>query len=155
LSCPLTSFPLPVIKCTSLPLYSVLSTCDFLCHYPKNTTVSVPRWNWNPPPPLPLASVPFSSPRNQKGGGYTLACVSEGGGVPIRTTGEKAWYSVYSVVLTFFCLSCSDSLFLSPCPTLFARRTTLSIQPVFTSPSLFTLTTLSTSDIFKRFLSSE
>ncbi len=45
-----------------------------------------PRPNWDPPPPLPQASVSF--PRNQ--GGDTLACGSGGGGDPIRTAGEKA-----------------------------------------------------------------
>ncbi len=47
-----------------------------------------PRWNWDSPPPIPQANV---LPPGPKGGeGYTLACKWGGGGVPIRTTGEKA-----------------------------------------------------------------
>jgi hypothetical protein len=43
----------------------------------KSITVSVPRPNWDPPPPQ--ASVPPD----------TLACGLGGGEVPIRTTGQK------------------------------------------------------------------
>ncbi len=61
--------------------------------------LSVPsRWNWDPPPPLPQASVPSPpAPRTKGGRGYTLACMWGVGGVPHLTTGEKAEYSVYSV----------------------------------------------------------
>jgi hypothetical protein len=38
-----------------------------------------PRPNWDPPLPLQQASVP-PPPRNQRGGGYTLACVRGSGG---------------------------------------------------------------------------
>ncbi len=36
--------------------------------YTSSSTVSVPSWNWDPPLPLPQASVP-PPPRNQRGGG--------------------------------------------------------------------------------------
>jgi hypothetical protein len=44
-----------------------------------------------PPPSVPLP------PEPTRGGGGTLACVCGVGGVPIPTTGEKAWHSAYSV----------------------------------------------------------
>jgi hypothetical protein len=47
-----------------------------------------------PPPPPPQASV---SPPKPKGGGHTRLRVRGSGRVPIRTTGEKAQNSVYSV----------------------------------------------------------
>jgi hypothetical protein len=54
-----------------------------------------PRPNWNPPHPLPQASMFF--PLGTKWGGDTLACGWGSGGVPIRTTGEKAFYTVKRV----------------------------------------------------------
>jgi hypothetical protein len=54
------------------------------------------RQNWLPLPPLPQASV---SPLDPKGGGNTRLRV-RWWGKPIRTTGEKAWHSVYSMVWT-------------------------------------------------------
>jgi hypothetical protein len=51
------------------------------------------RPNWFPPPPPPPSEcVP---PRNQKGGQHSLRVRVQG--EPIRTTGEKACHSVYSV----------------------------------------------------------
>ncbi len=55
--------------------------------------VSVPSSELGPPPPLPQVSVLPGI----KGG--TLVCGGGGGGVPIRTTGEKALHSVYFVDL--------------------------------------------------------
>jgi hypothetical protein len=50
------------------------------CTYiPKVPQCLSPRWNWDPPPPLPQVSVP--PPPGTKVRGW---------GVPIRTTGEKA-----------------------------------------------------------------
>jgi hypothetical protein len=53
----------------------------------------------SPPPPLPQASESAPPPPwNQRGGGqHSLA--GEGRGEPIRTTGEKAWHSIYSMVI--------------------------------------------------------
>ncbi len=48
-----------------------------------------------PPTPLPQTIMP--PPLNQRVGG-TLACGRGVGGVPILTTGEKAWHSVYPVI---------------------------------------------------------
>ncbi len=68
----------------------------------KNLQCLSPRRNWDPPPSLPPASVytPPPSPEPKEGGG-TLACGRGGGGAPIRTTGEKAWHSVYSADTAF------------------------------------------------------
>ncbi len=48
-----------------------------------------------PPTPLPLACPPLEL----NGGGGQHSLDGEGAGGPILTTGEKAWHSVYSVVL--------------------------------------------------------
>ncbi len=55
-----------------------------------------PRRSWDPPPPLPQASV---YPSESMGGGAHSPAGEWVGEVPIRTTG-KAWHSVYSVVQT-------------------------------------------------------
>jgi hypothetical protein len=47
-------------------------------------------------PPLPFACVP-PPPHGTKGGGGQHSLVGEGAGELIRTTGEKAWHSVYRV----------------------------------------------------------
>jgi hypothetical protein len=60
-------------------------------HIPIETTVAV-LTELEPPFPLPLAS--GVTPPEPRGGGAHSAA---GEGVPIRTTGEKAWHSVYSV----------------------------------------------------------
>ncbi len=83
---------------------SFLNGQDHKVHNTQSTTVSVPSLELGPPTPS-LASECASpgSPRNQRGGGGTHSPVCEGGwGVPIRTTGEKAYYSVYSVVRTLY-----------------------------------------------------
>jgi hypothetical protein len=49
-----------------------------------------------PPTLSPASECAFTL--GTKGEGNTLACVRAGGGVPTQTTGEKAYYSVYSVV---------------------------------------------------------
>ncbi len=56
-----------------------------------------PRWNWDP---LTPSSASEHAPPPETKGGHTIACGWGGGGVPIPTTGEKAWHSVYSVVCT-------------------------------------------------------
>jgi hypothetical protein len=57
-----------------------------------------PRWNWDPPPPLPQASV---LPSGAKGGRVHARLRESGGGVLFRTTDENAQYSVYSVGALF------------------------------------------------------
>ncbi len=54
--------------------------------------MSVPSSELAPAPSPASECVP---PQNQRGGQHSLA--GEGAGKPIRTTGEKAWHSVYSV----------------------------------------------------------
>ncbi len=55
-----------------------------------------PHPNWVRPPPFPRASV---SPPNQRGGQHSPA--GERLADPVRTIGEKAWHSVYSVHNSF------------------------------------------------------
>jgi hypothetical protein len=72
-------------------------------------------WIGTPPPPLPQACAPHL-PGTTEGGRYKLACVWGGGGVPIRTTGEKLstlstlWGQVkrppHSQKHHIFCFSC-------------------------------------------------
>jgi hypothetical protein len=51
-----------------------------------------------PPPTLLLGEcVP---PQEPEGGGVQHSLAGEGAGKPIRTTGEKAWHSVYSNIVT-------------------------------------------------------
>jgi hypothetical protein len=58
-------------------------------------------------PPTPSPTSECAPLRSQRGGGHTR--LWEGGGrVPIRTTGEKAEHSVYSVVLVMFVKMESD-----------------------------------------------
>jgi hypothetical protein len=57
--------------------------------------VSVPSSELAPPAPSPASEC---VPRWNQGGQHLLA--GEGRGEPTRTNGEKAWHSVYSVVLT-------------------------------------------------------
>jgi hypothetical protein len=63
-----------------------------------STRVSVPSWELGPPPPPPQASVspPCLDPKG--GRSNTPLQVRGRGRKPIRTTGKKAWHSVYSVI---------------------------------------------------------
>jgi hypothetical protein len=60
--------------------------CEYLCWKPQSTMYLEYHSVW--------------PPGTKGGGGDTLACVWGGGGVQIRTTGEKTWHSVYSVLNT-------------------------------------------------------
>ncbi len=62
-------------------------------YIPRVPQCLTPRRNWELPPPPPLLQA-SAFPWNQKG--ETHSPGGSGGG-PIRTTGEKAWPSVYSV----------------------------------------------------------
>jgi hypothetical protein len=74
---------------------------------------------------LSLSRKRVCPPLRKQGGSATLACGERGWADPIRTTGEKAWHSVYSVpplvsspVFYTYCLYISNpSSFLSPVPT--------------------------------------
>ncbi len=52
------------------------------------------RRNWVPHPLTPSERV---SPLEPKGGGVTHSLAGDGVGGPVRTIGQKAWHSVYSV----------------------------------------------------------
>ncbi len=58
------------------------------------------RPNWLPPPPLPQVSV--SPPGTNWGEDHTRLRV-RGRGEPIRTTGKKAWHSVYILYAMYAC----------------------------------------------------
>ncbi len=68
--------------------------------YTWSTRVSLPSSESGLPIPVPASEC--ASRLGPKGGQHSL--VSEGGGDPIRTTGQKAWHSVYSVLSLQFIL---------------------------------------------------
>ncbi len=55
--------------------YTITKCILYTVYVPRVPQCLSPRWDWDPPSPLRLASVPW----NQRGG-YTLACVWGGGG---------------------------------------------------------------------------
>jgi hypothetical protein len=67
---------------------------DHPLYYTKSITVSVPSSELGPPTPSPASECVTPPPRNQ-GWGITRLRV-RGWADPVRTTGKKAWPSVYS-----------------------------------------------------------
>jgi hypothetical protein len=61
--------------------------------------VSVTSSELAPPAPLPQANVPPPPPGPKGGEWATVAWGVRGGGEPIQTAGEKAWYSVFSLTI--------------------------------------------------------
>ncbi len=103
-----------------------LKISSFEAFVRKDTAVSA-RLNWDPPPPLPLASV--SLPPEPKKGHTHLRV--RGWGVLIRTTGEtvssfletnRAYVFLFSVVFTLP-PPANTALFCSYLPSLYSRIT--------------------------------
>jgi hypothetical protein len=88
----------PFVQHSNLSKYDLLKNRRGITLYLEVPEFLPLRGNWLPLPPFPSASVSPPPPWNQGDGNTRLQVRVRGG--PIRTAGEKAWYSVHSQLKT-------------------------------------------------------